>query len=132
MSDTTEMTATEALTDAADRFAEAVVASNAYREYEAASAALEKNSAAKELLSEYKRRSRYIEMASQWGGERDQDRAELERLEREMSDNAIIGRYMLSQQQLVSELREVNEFMTGELGIDLASLVRPQSCGCGS
>ena len=132
MSDTTQMTETQALTDATDRFAEAVVASNAYREYEAAAAALEEDSAAKELLAEYQRRSRYIQMASQWGGEREQDRAELERLERDMSDNAVIGRYRRSQQELVNELREVNEFMTGELGIDFASLVRPQSCGCGS
>ena len=131
MSDTTQMTASSTLTDAADRFAEAVVASNTYREYEAAAAALEDDSAAKELLGEYQRRSRYVQMSSQWGGEREQDRAELERLEREMNENQIIARYRRSQQELVEELQEVNEFMTGELGLDFASLVRPQSCGCG-
>ncbi len=131
MSDTTQTTGNATITDAADRFAEAVMASSAYREYEAAAGALEEDSAAKELLAEYQRRSRYIQMSSQWGGEREQDRAELQRLEREMADNPVIARYRQSQKQLVQELQEVNEFMTGELGLDFASLVRPQSCGCG-
>lgn len=131
MSDTSQVAVSATLTDAADRFVESVMASKAYCEYEAAAAALEEDSAAKELLGEYQRRSRYVQMASQWGGEREQDRAELGRLEREMNENETIGRYRRSQQELVRELREVNEFMTGELGIDFASLVRPQSCGCG-
>ncbi len=118
------------LEDVAAQFADAVAAGAAYREYQAAYEALQDDADAKALFAEYQRRSNYLQAAGQWGGVREQDEAELERLEREMSEHSTIARYRASQAALVEELRELNAIMGEELGIDLAAMVRPSSCGC--
>lgn len=119
------------ISEAAEKFASAIANTGAYREYIAAYEALQGDTEAKALFSEHQRRSRYVQMAAQWGGEREQDRAAIEQLERQMNDNATIARYRESQRRLIEELRELNEFMASELGFDPAAMARPHSCGCG-
>ncbi len=119
-----------ALEEVAAQYADAIAAGAAYREYQAAYEALQQDANAKALFAEYQRRSNYVQAAGQWGGVREQDGAELERLEREMSEHSTIARYRASQTALVEELRELNAIMGEELGIDFAAMVRPSSCGC--
>lgn len=118
------------LDEAAAKLADAIAAGAVYREYRAAYEALQRDADAKALFAEYQRRNNYVQAAGQWGGVRDQDRAELERLEREMSENETIARYRASQAALVEELQELNATMGEELGMDFAAMVRPSSCGC--
>lgn len=116
--------------EAATALAEAIASSEAFREYEAARDAMHGDGEAKELFSEYQRRSRYLQMAGQWGGERDQDRATIEQLEKQMAENEAITRYRTAQERLVSELQELNALTTQEMGFDIASMISPSSCGC--
>ncbi|MFW6368205.1 MAG: YlbF family regulator [Spirochaetota bacterium] len=117
--------------EAARQFARAITRSGAYKEYLAAHDSLQSDADAKAMFSEHQRRSQYVQMAAQWGGEREQDRAALERLEQQMAGNAAITRYRESQRRLIEELRELNEQMKSELGFDVAAMARPHDCNCG-
>ncbi len=133
MSDTTDIAKqgeSTAIEEAAAEYANAIASGAAYREYQAAYEALQHDAEAMALFAEYQRRNNYVQAAGQWGGVREQDRAELERLEREMNANETIARYRESQSALVEEMQELNAIMSDELGFDLAAMVRPSSCGC--
>lgn len=112
----------------ARKLAEAVANTAAYKEFEQANEAMEKDPEAKDLLSQFEVAQQMAQMSASWGGE-SQNEQNLAALQEKIARHATLTRFFKAQENLVSSLKELDSYMTQGLGFDFAEMTKPAG-GC--
>ena len=87
-----------------------------------AEAAFRKNKEARDLLSSYQTRQRFLQMARMRGkGLPDDEMAELRTLEAKVNSNALIRNFVENSQAFQETMRNLNTEISGLLGIDFSA-----------
>lgn len=108
--------------EAAREFGEALADCEECRAVKQAQEALRKDRGARKLISDYQSIQSSIQMARMWNKKIAQDELnELMRLETEINSNPIIQSFVNAQKRLREMLVNLNEEVSGLLGIDFAS-----------
>jgi cell fate (sporulation/competence/biofilm development) regulator YlbF (YheA/YmcA/DUF963 family) len=97
-------------------FMETLTDSGTYREFVAASEALDEDSEASALLQEFQQKQRQM----QQGGLDQSLMSELQDLQSEMADNDTIQRHREAQKALVELLQETNDVISEQIGREFA------------
>ena len=97
-------------------FMETLTDSGTYREFVAASEALDEDSEASALLQEFQQKQRQM----QQGGLDQSLMSELQDLQSEMADNDTILRHREAQKALVELLQETNDVISEQIGREFA------------
>jgi len=84
--------------------------------------AFQKNKEARDLLSSYQTRQRFLQMARMRGkGLPDDEMAELKNLEAKVNSNALIKNFVENSQAFQQTMRNLNTEISGLLGIDFSA-----------
>ena len=84
--------------------------------------AFQKNKEARDLLSSYQTRQRFLQMARMRGkGLPDDEMAELKNLEIKVNTNALIKNFVENSQAFQQTMRNLNTEISGLLGIDFSA-----------
>jgi len=122
---TTSRVALEAARALARKFAESEV----FKEFEVASAAFRGDPEAQKLFRSYQSAQRETQMIRGWGGHDKGFEDRFQRLQTALFAHPTCKRYLASQESLLVALKDLNVYLTGKLGFDLAEMTKPAG-GC--
>ena len=117
------------LGDVASKLGIAVVATAEYHAFNAAERRYRNDPQARELLGRFQEEQRTVQLMEQLGKAAAEDTQRLEGLKKEIDANETLAGHFDAQEKLVALLRELNEFISGQLNMDFAALTKPQR-GC--
>jgi len=108
--------------EAARQLAGAIGASEPYLRFESALQKFRQDETAKDLLMQYRRVERRVQMGLQ---------DDLTAVRDQVMENPTLKEYFEAQEALIKELQELNGYVSERLGFDFASLARPAGGCCG-
>ncbi len=111
------------------RLGAAIVATAEYCAYSTAEQSYQNDVQARELLARYEDAQRTIQLSRQLGSDTREEAQRMEDLQRAIEANQTLKNYFSAQEELVTLLRELNEFLSERLNLDFAGLTKPRS-GC--
>ena len=117
------------IVEAAQKFGRAIGESNVYKNFEKAHQSLRGDQEAQQLLQQYQQAQQQLQMKQSWGGAQQDDIQRLEDMRNRMMENKTLKEFFEAQDELVAQLKELNQFMTDKLGFDFADMTKP-SGGC--
>jgi cell fate (sporulation/competence/biofilm development) regulator YlbF (YheA/YmcA/DUF963 family) len=119
------------LGDVASKLGDAIVAAAEYQAFNAAEQHYQNDSQARELLGQFQEEQRTVQLMQQLRTATAEDAQRLEDLQKNVEANETLAAYFDAQEKLVALLRELNEFISGQLNMDFAELTKPQRGCCG-
>ena len=125
----TMSTTDERIVEAARKFGRAIGESNVYKNFEVAHQSLRGDQEAQRLLQQYQQSQQQLQMMQSWGGAQQDDIQRLEDMRKQMMENKTLKEFFEAQDELVAQLKELNQFMTDKLGFDFADMTKPAG-GC--
>ncbi len=125
----TMTTTDERIVEAAQKFGRAIGESNVYKNFEAAHQSLRGDQEAQQLLQQYQQSQQQLQMMQSWGGAQQEDIQRLEDMRNRMMENETLKKFISAQDELVAQMKELNQFMTDKLGFDFADMTKPAG-GC--
>lgn len=125
----TMTTTDERIVDAAKKFGRTIGESDVYKNFEAAHQSLRGDQEAQQLLQHYQQSQQQLQMMQSWGGANPDDIQRLEDIRKQMMENKTLKDFFGAQDELVAQLKELNQFMTDTLGFDFADMTKPAG-GC--
>lgn len=114
---------------AAKRFAAALGKSSEFQRYEEAVLRLRKSSEAQRLLNEFQQEQQNYQMMQSWGGANEESHQRLLKKQDTVLADPVLKDYFQAQEDLVKLLKEVNVFISEQIGIDFAGATKPAG-GC--
>lgn len=114
---------------AAKRFAAVLGRSSEFQRYEEAQLQLRQNSEAQRLLNEFQQEQQNYQMMQSWGGANEEDHQRLMKKQEAVLVHPVLKEYFQAQEDLVKLLKEVNVFISEQIGIDFAGTTNPAG-GC--
>jgi cell fate (sporulation/competence/biofilm development) regulator YlbF (YheA/YmcA/DUF963 family) len=125
----TMTTTDERIVEAARKFGRTIGESKVYKNFEAAHQSLRGDQEAQQLLQQYQQSQQQLQMMQSWGGAQQDDIQRLEDMRKQMMENETLKEFFRAQDELVAQLKELNQFMTDKLGFDFADMTKPAG-GC--
>ncbi len=125
----TMATTDERIVEAARKFGRTIGESNVYKNFEAAHQSLRGDQEAQQLLQQYQQSQQQLQMMQSWGGAQQDDIQRPEDMRKQMMENKTLKEFFEAQDELVAQLKELNQFMTDKLGFDFADMTKPAG-GC--
>ena len=119
------------LGDVASKLGDAIVATAEYQAFNAAEQHYQNDSQARELLGQFQEEQRTVQLMQQLRTATAEDAQRLEDLQKNVEANETLAACFDAQEKLVALLRELNEFISGQLNMDFAELTKPQRGCCG-
>lgn len=123
--------AVESATQAARSFVKAITATASYQAFEQAQNRLNTDEEACKMLNALEAAEQRARLSSSWGGLPKRENQKLELLREETYKQPTILAFIEAQNELIEELRELNQYMTENLGFDFADMTKPQTGCCG-
>lgn len=114
---------------AARKLAAAIGRSSAYHRYEEAYSHLRQDREAQQILKEFQQEQQSYQMMQSWGGASEEDYQRLLKKQEKMLTHPIIKNFFQSQEDLVALLKEINAFISEQIGIEFAGTAKPAG-GC--
>ncbi len=115
--------------EASKKLGRAIKESGAYKMFEEANRRLQGDDEARQLLREYQQEQQQVQMLQSWGGAGQDDLDRVEKMRIMMTGNPTLKELFRAQDELVTQLKEVNRLMTEKLGFDFADMTKPAG-GC--
>jgi cell fate (sporulation/competence/biofilm development) regulator YlbF (YheA/YmcA/DUF963 family) len=122
-------TTDERIVEAARKFGRTIGESKVYKNFEVAHRSLRGDQEAQQLLQQYQQSQQQLQMMQSWGGAQQEDIRRLEDMRNRMMENKTLKEFFEAQDELVAQLKELNQFMTDKLGFDFADMTKPAG-GC--
>lgn len=122
-------TAEARVLNASIRLAQAIGKSAQFWRYKKISEKIVKDQEAQRLFSEFQAVQQMLQMTQSWGRASDKDIEHLERMKNQLFANPTLKEYLESQEDLVGMLKELNDFISENLGFNFANLTKPAG-GC--
>ncbi len=85
---------------------------------------------AKSILRDYNQTAQEYQTKAQYGGVSEEEYKIVEEKNRAMLKNETLKNYFESQKELINLCKELNEYISGKLNFNFASLSKPQSSCC--
>jgi cell fate (sporulation/competence/biofilm development) regulator YlbF (YheA/YmcA/DUF963 family) len=125
----TPITTDERIIEAARRLGRAIGESKVYLNFEESRRLLLRDQMAQQLLRQFQQTQQQVQMMQSWGGAERDDIQRLQDMREKMIENQTLKTFFLAQDDLVTQLRELNRFMADNLGFDFAEMTKPAG-GC--
>jgi len=122
---------TVSLSDVGKKLGAAIAATPQYRAFPEAKQCYEGDANARELLGQYQSAQRTVQLIQQLRSDGAEEARKLEDLQKNIEANQTLAAYFDAQKKLIALLRELNEFISGQLNLDFAELAKPPRGCCG-
>lgn len=123
-------TAKEILFDCCKGLGKVIVDSAEYKRYLDAREIFRHDDQAKSILREYNMALNKYNQKTKSGTDLYADYQKLESMEKEVKKNETLKNYFDSQESLTNLYKEINEYISGKLNFNFASLAKPASSCC--
>jgi len=107
----------------------AIVATAEYGAFRTAERSYQNDTQARQLLGQFQDAQQTLQLMRQLGSDTTEAAQRLENLQQAIEANQTLKSYFNAQEELVTLLRELNEFISERLNLDFAGLTKPKS-GC--
>jgi len=114
---------------AATNFVTALQETEQFTAFEQASKQMRQDNEAQQIINDYQTKQQSLQMMMMLGSLSADDRAELQRLEQALQDNATIATYMQSQLALQQLCQSVGQTLSHQIGFDFAAACGSSCCG---